>query len=300
MMKKVRSMATPMKMWLQQMQYLKQTPAPRGRRPIRRVRSRKLLMQMRAKRARVRRAQRARAARLRRQIQARRWTPMHIPSDLIRFPFDTVEETDVSLEELFEYGLGDLAEYIDMQQLEGWGFFKKIGRAFKKIGRKIKKFKFKKLFKVAIPIAAALGLGPLAAIPLAKLAGRFGGRVARLIKGGRVFPQAISTSRGPIVGLVTKPQKSALERILGGAGRMASEALIRQITGTTPAAIAAPAGSQIRRGKFELPIGGTPTTVSTQTISATPESFLKKHGLKLAIGAGGLIAIPIMIKMLRK
>lgn len=215
-------------------------------------------------------------------------------------PYVTIEVSDASPQNLIDAGLGELA---GLEGLEGWKIFKKIGRAFKKVGHAIKKFKFSKIFKVAIPFAAGAILGPLAPVAAGTLAKKFGGKVAALIKKGNLIPQKLLTAKGPAVAFLNSAQGALVKKVLGNVQKTLTDAALAKVLNTTQAGVdslIAP-GVQYGDGNLNMPVldSGQPAQVTTETIDAKP-GFLSEHGGKILMIGGGLLAVPLLMRMMKK
>lgn len=221
-----------------------------------------------------------------------------LPPGWKRYPVNTVERTEINPEDLFSVGLGELA---GMEGLEGWGIFKKVGRFFKKVGNKIKKLKLKSALKIAIPLTAAVGLGPLTGLAVSKLSKKFGPKMAKLVKGGRTMPRVVQiTRKGKTfkrVVLLNKSEASLAEKLYGSAKKILTEEAIKKITPLIPIEkLTAPPNVVPKENEIELPVSGDSVQSEVETISAEP-SFMKRHGKKILIGAGVAVGGLTLLKM---
>ena len=183
-----------------------------------------------------------------------------LPAGWQRLPFDTVVVEDINEANLVEAGLGDLSELYALGELEGWGIFKKIKRAFKKIGRGIKKVIKKvarsKIFKLAIPILGGLVLGPLVGLAVPKLIKLVGSKAAGLIKQGRTRAQAVSMPDGTTkVGLFSPAEMAKIAAVVADPRKAITAAAIQKLFGVRADGFVVP-GAQIKKGKVEMPVNG--------------------------------------------
>jgi len=215
-----------------------------------------------------------------------------LPAGFKRFPIDTVEVEDVSPNVLLELGLGEL---IGADGLEGWGIFKKIGRAFKKIGRGIKKIARSKIFKIAIPVLGFAVLGPLVGVGIGKLTKLVGGKAAALIKAGRTRAQNISMPDGSTkVGLLTPSEAAKLAALKINPTQAITTALLKRLTGISNATGIVSPGAQIQGGKLIIPTNG-PQTVTSSVIPAATSGF-KKFLPWILAGGAALFALPLILR----
>lgn len=170
--------------------------------------------------------------------------------------------------------------------LEGWKIFKKIGRAFKKVGKVIKKVATSKVFKVALPIAGAF-FAPLALAKAGSVAKVLGGRIGRLVGGGKTKGIIVKTVTGARkVGLVSPAEYERFRGILKNPSQAISESMFRDTVGEDVAEREAE-GAVVKGSQIELPTYNQPTMASASTIPAT--SALGKAAPMLALGAVGVM-----------
>ena len=204
----------------------------------------------------------------------------------IRYPVTTVEIRDISEEELEAAGLGEL---VGLEGLEGWGFFKKIGRAFKKVGKAIKKFKFKKLFKIAVPFIPGVGqvLAPLMALPVGKLISRFGTHAAQMIRQKRTNFQKIIMPNGSIkIALLTSDEAISMKRHFSPYGQpVALEKLAIVTKRSIEDAKRLIVDWPIKNGKVQIPVEGKTEVSKVEDISKPKDKTM------LFLIAGGLAAL---------
>lgn len=177
--------------------------------------------------------------------------------------------------ELFFESLGLSA---DTPGLEGWGFLKKVWKGVKKVvkkGKKVfRKLKISKLLKVAIPVAGIIGLpflGPLVGVSAAKLAKKFGPKVARLIKLGRTKPAFIRVGRKVLTALVTPQEHQKILQVTkGNASAPIPDVYFTRITGRTVADSEIP-GATFSGGKVQIPVYNSPELVTGTDSELPPE-----------------------------
>jgi len=196
-------------------------------------------------------------------------------------PFETVEVSDLSPDEVSLYGLEGL------EGLEGWKVFKKIGRAFKKIGKKIKKLKIKSVFKIAAPILATggiLGIGKIAAGTLLK---HFGPKVAGLVQSGQNVAQKVMYTNGQTGAALLNAAQAAIVRQAGGDPNKAMSADYLASLGIDVNSLAVP-GADVANNMLQLPAVSSTPQITASTL--TPGTK-KTPWPMIAAGVGALAVV---------